>query len=94
MYESEDLAGIVRNRPRFYSGVRGNDSGFKSLAISFQFSGIAHLPPPNRDDVVLKKQRVGIASRTTMYPPNRGFRHMVNYQESDKAWRARMPDLL
>jgi hypothetical protein len=45
-------------------------------AISFQFSEIAHLRPPNCDDVVLKKQRVGIASRTTMYSPNFGFGHI------------------
>ena len=34
----------------------------------------------NHDHVVLEEKRIGIASRTTMYPPNLGFGHMANYQ--------------
>jgi len=69
VYESEELAGIIRNCPRFLSRVCGSDSGFKSLAIRLQFSEIANLCPPNGDNVVLKEKRIGIASRTTMYIP-------------------------
>jgi hypothetical protein len=77
--ESKELACIVWNCPLLYSGVRGNDSGFKSLAIGFQFSEIAHLHPCNRDHFVLKEKRIGVASPSTMYSPNLGFGHMPNY---------------
>lgn len=41
----DQIAKLISAKFKGHGLARGNDSGFKSLAISFQFSGIAPSPP-------------------------------------------------
>src|SRR5258705_64264 len=72
MYKAVQLTRVVRDRTGFLVGVYLRNLGLERLTIRLELGQIANLIPPERNEILLQEEGIGITGPSTMNAPDIG----------------------